>query len=479
MTDGPAREGKTRALAFLKAGSSALVSQVAALLLLPFLFRIYSPEDFGLWATLQAVVLTTASLSILRYDLAIVTEPDGDRAGVIFWGCVALGLVVATVSGGLGMLWAVGADASLWDGGTLALCGAWLMAAVLNQPLQSWLVRDGRFGASAASIVMATAGANLGQLLMASWHADHRGLIAGSAMGSTAGVLLAIFLCRSAAPRFGRLAGLRETLTAHRRFVFFSLPFTVLSLARERAPVLILAAFGPAVQVGAYSQAWRLVHIPAGLASSALRPVVFHAAARGGAASVGGLIQQLVSGMGLLAAPWLGVVLAEPALLFGLVLGEAWREAGVYAAMLAAPALLFMLTNWLDRLLDVARRQDANLKLEVLASILSVGGFAAVLWVGATLSTATLVQSAALVVSYLAVLLVAYRICGYPLAPLVRTLGVATAFSGATWAVTFGAASLLGGLGGLAIGAVLAAALSGAIALRRLRPILAAIAGAK
>lgn len=479
MTAGLPRGPAGRTIAFVKAGSSALISQAAAFLLLPFLFRIYSPNDFGRWAALQAMILAIASLSILRYDLAIVTEKDGERASVLFWGCVGLGILITAATGGLGLWWAVTTGSVTWDTATLGFCSIWLFAAALNQPLQSWLVRSGRFGASSASIVLATVGANAGQLAMAAWSADHRGLIAGSALGSLAGAVLAIIFCVSEPPRLRRLTGLGSIMNAHRRFVVYSLPFTILSLVRERAPILILAAIGTVGQVGAYSQAWRLVHIPAGLASSALRPVVFHAAARSGAASVAGLIQQLVAGMALLAAPWLGFVMAEPALLFSLALGEAWRAAGVYAAMLAIPALLFMLTNWLDRLLDVAHRQDANLKLEILASVLSVGGFAVLLWANTSLEMATLAQSAALVIAYLTVLLVAYRICGYPLRPVLRVLSAALGMGATTWIVTAAVSEITGGLTGLMVGAALASILSGAISLRLLKPISSAIASAK
>ncbi|MBL0968892.1 MAG: oligosaccharide flippase family protein [Brevundimonas sp.] len=447
--------------------------------MLPFLFRLYSPEDFGRWAALQAVVLAVAAVGVLRYDLAIVTEQDGERAGVLFWGCTALGGTIVLVASVVGFMVATRIDPGVWDVATLGLCALWLLAAVLNQPLQAWLLRNGRFGAASAAVVATTAGAGLGQLVMAIWHADHRGLIAGSAIGAVAGVLLAVLFCGKTLPKLGSMAGLAAILGQHRRFVIFSLPFTILSLARERAPVLILAAFGTPAQVGIYSQAWRLVHIPSGLASSALRPVIFHSAARSGVGSVGSLVQQLITGMALMGAPWLGVLIAEPGLLFEIVLGEAWRDAGLYAGMLAAPALLFVLTNWLDRLLDVAHRQDANLKLEVVASVLSVGGFWGLLWAGASLPAATFGQSAALVLAYLLVLTVVYKLCGYPVSPLFRALSAATVLGGLAWGVTAGTALLAGGLVGLAVGAGLALALSGIVALRVLRPVVGVIASAR
>lgn len=478
MTE-PTRPAVGRALAFAKAGSSAAVSQIAAILLLPILFRIYAPEDFGRWATLQALILATASLSILRYDLAVVTESDERRAGKLFWACIALGGGVAFGAAATAFWFFIRLSSERWDAVTLGLCGVWLLAAVLNQPLQAWLLREGRFGAASASIVMTLAGANAGQLLTAAWHSDYRGLIAGSALGAVFGAGLAAAYCLKRGPPWSGWRGTARLLGEHRRFVTFSLPFTILSLVRERAPILILAAFGSSTLVGAYSQAWRLVHIPAGLAGSALRPVMFHAAARSGAASVGPLVQQIVAGIALLAAPWVGVVVAEPALLFALVLGEDWREAGVFAAILAVPAVLFTLTNWFDRLLDVVQRQDANLKLEIFASVLSVGGFAGLLIVGASVIAATFVQSLGLVAAYLTVLLVAYRICGFPLRPLVRILAAATGLGLLGWLATTGAAAAGGGLAGLFVGGGVALAATTAVALRLLKPLRAAIAGAK
>src|SRR5690606_34781799 len=111
-----------------------------------------------------------------------------------------------------------------------------------------------RFGAASASIVMTLAGANAGQLLTAAWHSDYRGLIAGSALGAVFGAGLAAAYCLKRGPRWSGWRGTTRLLSEHRRFVTFSLPFTILSLVRERAPILILAAFGSSTLVGAYSQ---------------------------------------------------------------------------------------------------------------------------------------------------------------------------------------------------------------------------------
>lgn len=143
------------------------------------------------------------------------------------------------------------------------------------------------------------------------------------------------------------------------------------------------------------------------------------------------------------------------------------------------PALLFMLTSWFDRLLDVAKRQDANLKLEVVASVLSVGGFTLALWAGVSLENASFVQSVALTASYLIVLFVAYRICGFPLGSLLRVLAGAVVLGVGAWALTLGAAGWASDVVGLGVGAAFAILINLVIAVRLVRPMVAAIAGAK
>lgn len=472
---------KVKASAFLKAGSSAVVSQAIAFLLLPFLFRLYGPSDFGAWATIQAVVMATASLGLLRYDLAVVTEKNEDHARLLFWLCMALGLVVASAAAIAGGVWASTTRSTYLTLPTFGIGSLWLTMAVVNQPVQAWLLRHGRFGAAALTVVIATAGTNIGQLLAATIWPDHRGLIAGSAVGATLGSLAGLVICRS-----GNLPWMTvnwgdagEMLVKHRRFVQFSLPFTVLSLARERAPVLILSLFAPAAVVGIYSQAWRLVHLPAGLTSGALRPVVFHAAARSGLPAVDSLVQRIIAGMALICAPWLGLAMSQHEFLFALLLGEEWKGAGVYAALLAVPAVLFMLTNWLDRLLDVAQRQDMNLKLEVVAAVLSVGAFWIVLSLNASLAVVTAVQASALAASYCLVLFVVYRICGFPLRPLVRTLVLSALLASSVFAVTFWTAEHYGAVTAVIAGSVVAATLSVAAALLLLRSLLVAFAQAR
>ena len=119
-------------------------------------------------------------------------------------------------------------------------------------------------------------------------------------------------------------------LSQHRRFPQFSLPFTVLSLMRDRAPIFIIGAFSPPALVGLYSQAWRLTHFPSGLTSAALRPVFFHRTATEGLAAQGKAVDRFVRWLLLASSPWIGFVAFGNDALFNLLLGESMAGRGSF-----------------------------------------------------------------------------------------------------------------------------------------------------
>ena len=70
-----------------------MLSQGLALAAVPLLFRLYTPQDFGMWATVQAITMIAGSLVSLRFDLALVLERNLELACPLFYAII--GVVVA------------------------------------------------------------------------------------------------------------------------------------------------------------------------------------------------------------------------------------------------------------------------------------------------------------------------------------------------------------------------------------------------
>jgi len=409
----------------LSSGIGPLLSQVLALAFVPVLFRLYTPQDFGVWAAVQAIAIIAGSLVSLRFDLALVLERDLAAATRLLYAIigvvVACSIVLALLIGiWIGYLRALGVDTA-----SAALGWGWLVLIGFGVVLQSWLLREGAFGSISVAVVLNAVVSNIVQL--AGGVLGHGiWLIIGSVAGQAAALIFYILSIMRAAERpvlhsfkFDEFVSL---LKKHRRFPLFSLPFTVMSLLRDRAPIFIIGAFGPPSLVGLYSQAWRLTHFPSGLTSAALRPVFFHRTATEGLAAQGEAVDRLVRWLLLASSPWIAFVAFGNDALFNFLLGEQWHGAGHLAAALALPAALFTITNWMDRLLDAVGRQDVNLKVEIVAGLGSVG----VLWIalaaGASLTLAVTWQCAALVLSYAAFIWICYGIAGWSRSGLVMSL---------------------------------------------------------
>lgn len=446
----------------IAAGFGPLASQAFAIALLPLLFRYYVPADFGIWAAIQAAAVVAGSLLSFRFDLGLVIERDSAVASDLFFAILSIVCTMALVLGFLLVL-SMGYLREFGVGPLYAALGwSWLALVGLGVACQSWLMREGAFAQISTGAVANAIVANLVQLAGA-LSGDGVWLVIGSVVGQAATTLFYARSVRRSAEAPMRPANTRAMIAAlasNRRFLQFSLPFTVLSLLRERAPIFIAGAFGTAAQVGLYSQAWRLTHLPSAFTSAALRPVFFHRAATEGLAAQGPAIDRIMRWLLVVSSPWMALLVFGGDTLFAIVLGPRWQGVGGLSAILVLPASLFMMTNWMDRLLDSIGRQDVNLKLEAVAAISSVGCLWAALASGRSLPEAVALQSVALTLSYLAVLWICYGAAGWPAVRLLQSFGIAGALGATVFAVLAVMSRFLEPVATIALGVLLAVVIS-------------------
>jgi O-antigen/teichoic acid export membrane protein len=420
----------------LRSGAGTVISQGITLALLPLLFRLYPPEAFAPWAMALAIVSLVAGISTLRYDLAIVVERDHSNASILFWLAVALCTIISVIAGLIVILPQI--RHGLFGNGASAvfslLLTVWLMLAGMSLPLQGWVLRRGGFAEISMAQIGNVAVTNAIQICGGWLVNDSAWLIIGSICGQATLVftLAWLVLCNSnsPAPYKASLGRLAQMAKQYRRFPLLSTPFTICTVIRERAAILVLGNWTNATQVGLYSQAWRLMNVPVGISSSAVRPVVFHAVAEHGLAAQEDRVNRVLSALAMAGAPWLAILAYQPEALFGLILGDAWRNAGSFAALMAMPIFLFTLSNWMDRILDVIGRQDLNLLTEVISAVTSTAGLVITLIAGASAQTAVAVQCVILSLNYAFFIFITYRVARYRTVALVRLIIMAIVIAG-------------------------------------------------
>ena len=230
----------------------------------------------------------------------------------------------------------------------------------------------------------------------------------------------------------------------HYRFPLFSLPYTLFSVIRERLPIMLLGTIVSPTQLGWYSQALRITNIPVGLSSSAVRPVMFHAGAAEGLKAQEKRVASLLMLIAMLGAPWIGILSFDSRHIIATLVGEQWRDAGPLVLTLAFPALLFAMSNWMDRFFDLSGKQYVNLVTEFFAAVLSVISLMWVFSSGGSLLQAALAQSIVLSICYLTVIAIAFRIADFAYVSLLKVIGVIALVVSAFAAITFLLGMLIG-----------------------------------
>jgi O-antigen/teichoic acid export membrane protein len=340
---------------FLAIAGASGAAQLVGLAGMPVISRLFTPEEFGPFAVVNAAVLPAAALASLRLELAIPL-PDEQRARAL----VSLGLrasafftliflvltsVVVSVRG----LWTADGWWSLlpWVPLIAGLVGAF---AVLNQ----YAVRHRAYGAiGRRNVLMAVAVVAL-QVTAGLVGAGPHGLAAGLAGGQLVGVLSLWHSLRQhlgAVPPPNR-AERRETLRQYRTYPLLLAPSGVVNVLGLTAPLLLVAALlGHAVS-GWLGMTQRVLTLPVALLGLALAQVYlgeFSLARRDGGRDLERLFLRTSARLGAAAVVLAVVTAVLSPIAFPLVLGDQWERSGTYATVLAAAMGMQMLASPLSQ----------------------------------------------------------------------------------------------------------------------------------
>jgi len=347
-------------------GGSAL-AQAIPLAVVPLLSRLYSPAEFGMLATIVASSAALSVVSTARYELAVVLPKEEEEANVL----VALALWLAFAVCG-----AVLIGTALFVAATPMRSGnGWSLAV----PLLALLMAFGQIGSFIANRGRAygrIAAASVAQQIVNSGIAIVLGisrvLAGGLVIARLAGALASCaVLClgfRQALLGPGaRSSTERKWACAkkYRQFPFFNLPYSLLGSISRDLLIFALTLKGDIIAAGLFGMARTLAMAPVTLLSGALSQLFYKETA----VSIGSLEHKRLTIALLEAAAWafvpgFALVAWWGPDMFAVLLGERWREAGVFAAVLAFPYALATLTSWPERVFESRNKQHWALLIQ-------------------------------------------------------------------------------------------------------------------
>lgn len=358
-----------------------LLGRGVAVLAMPLLTRIYSPEDFSVLASYSALLGIFAVIACFRFEVAIPL-PVSDRTAfhllvAALLAPLAIAGVIAGVIIGVGerleqLFPRLAVPGSLW----LLPPGVLLVGGY--QAMQYWATRKKRFGDVARTrITQAVAGVSA-MLGLGLGGAGAMGLTFGHMVMSGAGALGLAFRTlrgdlsafRDVQPR-NVLAAIQE----YRRFPLWSMPEALANVAGMQIPILLIAAMADPGETGQLMLAMQVMVVPMALVGTSVGQVYLSRAPkeqRDGVLATFTL--SLIKRLALVGAPPIAFLGLTAPWTFPLVFGEAWARAGVIAAMMVPWIVAQFVVVPVSMIFHVVGKTRTAMAVQVCGLILRLGG---------------------------------------------------------------------------------------------------------
>ena len=377
MTPGAGHTVLRASLVLLAGGAAA---QALPLLLGPWLTRLYTPAEFGIFHLLAAVAANVAVVACARYEFALPMARGEAEARALGALCrwLLLGATLLAALGGLtwaalaGFAWPLGLPLGL----PMLVAGAGLVSlATLTA------TRAQRYKALAAGRVVQHGGAALLQGVAGSLGAGLSGLVVGAAASAFA----AAALLWTRLPRWWQLprAELAAVARQHRDFPLLNTPHAFAGALQDTLAMALIAAWEGPAAAGFWGLALRYLKAPATLVGGAVSQALYPALASGGATLASrAAVRRVMAVLAVLAVPLVALVLAFGPWAFEAAFGAPWRGAGELARALAVYVGVHFVASPLSVVTMAWGAQAWALRLALVGQVMFVGALAAGLALG-------------------------------------------------------------------------------------------------
>jgi len=321
--------------------TGSAIAQVISFALTPIISRLFSPAEFGVFGSFDAILGIISAAATLEYSQAIMLPKEKENAINL----LAFAFVCTFSMGSLCLLFCIFAPITV--NSILKTDGVWPLALLVlatlvtgaNQSCQAWAVRAKAFKRTSASQVIRSLSSNGLKIGFGYLKGGAPGLILSNVI---ANILASINLVRVLLPDLAELRGhirwslMKRLAREFRDFPMYSATQGVINALSSGLPVLLLTRFYGIAVAGAYAFGVSVLLVPMGFLLTALRQVLFQKACesqhRG--ASLASLYIKTTAGLFAMALlPSLVLFLWAPQI-FTWVFGSQWQVAGDLARSL-------------------------------------------------------------------------------------------------------------------------------------------------
>ncbi len=354
----------------------------------PFLTRIYSPSDFGIWSIFYSITSILVVISAFRYELAIMLPKDDEEAldlvllGVIINFILVIFLSIIIYFWGTSISKVFGNhDLKHW----LWLLPFNVLVMGIYQIITYWKNRKKQYK-DIANSTMVTSVSNSGfQLSFGLLDIKPGGLLFAITLSQLAGLICLIhdkiidfldYLKPKQIVCFfkSKVNKLFWTLRRYKDFPLFSIWAALLNTLTINLPaILITYYFGPAV-AGFYALGNRVIQIPLNILGQSLSQVFFQRASeeKNNTGSIKITLEQTFKILFLGGLPIVIIMAGIAPSLFGIVFGSKWYTAGKIILILSPWVFFRLLSSPLSIIFSIYERQKILLLWQIGSFIFTI-----------------------------------------------------------------------------------------------------------
>ena len=322
--------------------SGVAIAQAVTLLAMPFLARLYSPHDFGLWALFLSIVNIIGSISTARLEMAIILPKEDDKALNLLAGSVIISFIVSFLSLAVLVVFYEGILSYFENpeiGPYLYLAPLSIFFQGVYQSFNYWAIRNKRFKRNAmgsASRSITTAG---GQLALGFTKTGATGLILGTIIGFFVSMMVLIWGFLKEMGSYIQKVNIKKiksNISTYKEFPLINTPHAFVGKFQESGLIFFIKSFINVSIVGQYSIAMRVLTAPAGLLAGSVDQVFFEKASRQyeEGKSLKPMMYEIHKKIFLIGFPFFLLLMVFAPQLFEIIFSSEFREAGVIAAIL-------------------------------------------------------------------------------------------------------------------------------------------------
>lgn len=356
------------------------ITQLIPIIVSPILTRLYSPDDFGIYAVYLS---TTTILSIIatgRYENAIILPEAEEDVFLLVILTLFLTLVtslfcliiVLAFSGYILQILEINSSVTWLYFVPLSIFISGIFAALNNYYIKKKLYQKLSINKIIQSVISTTA-----QLIMGFQKKGALGMLAGSISGQGIGIInLSIKFFNCEKNRFSTISyeKIKQQAIRYISFPKFSLPADLINVLSNQIPSFFFTLYFNVSTAGFYSLTQRTLALPLGLISRSVLDVLRERSASDYIkfGNCEAIFLKTAKTLAIFAiVPSLIVFIFSP-MLYSYVFGQEWETSGIYARYLSLLFFIRFIVSPLSIVIYVAEKQKYDMIWQTVLLIITI-----------------------------------------------------------------------------------------------------------